>query len=335
MGKLQDWLDGYRSERTRESYLQKLGLFLRIPYPDKTISLDEAVEQYLETRTIKEIEQDVLKFWTTLQKYTPKSQQMRLSIVRTFLGDHDKVLGPSFWNRFSRKLRGKAKVQHKDQVPTSEQLRQIFLHLHLNTRALYHIQAAAGTRVGETLQIKLKNLHLDETPPRIFLEADITKSGVGRDVFITPEAKEVVLEWLKTRKQYIAMKPKHLGGGDLDDPRLFPFTHNNAYFMWNKALKKSGLYKKDPITGMQQMRSHTLRKRFRTQMAVAIPVDVVEALMGHEGYETQSYRRYTTEELGEFYLKGQHVLLISTERAELERVANKTREAGSTQIKNW
>ncbi len=330
MGKLQDWLNTYRAEKTKKSYLQHVGIFLKLSIPGMENSLDEAAEEYLESRSLKDVEKDVVKYWTYLQKYTPKSQQMRLSVVRTFLEDHDKVLGTSFWGRFSRKLRGKTRAVHQDLVPTSDELRQIFLHLHVNAKALFMTQAAAGTRLGETLQIELKNIELDMIPPRIYLKADTTKGGIARYVFITKEAKEVVLEWLKVRDRYLAMKPKHQGGGNPDDPRLFPFTHNNAYFMWNEALKKCGLYEKDPITKMQRRRSHTLRKRFRTQMAVVIPVDIVETLMGHEGYETVSYRRYTPDELAEFYLKGNHVLLIATERAELEKVAQHSREAKET-----
>ncbi|GBE55150.1 MAG TPA: hypothetical protein ENH28_06225 [Euryarchaeota archaeon] len=48
-----------------------------------------------------------------------------------------------------------------------------------------------------------------------------------------------------------------------------------------------------------------LRKFFRSQLATAIPVDIVETLMGHEGYLTGD-RRYSEKELGEYYSKGEH-----------------------------
>jgi len=35
----------------------------------------------------------------------------------------------------------------------------------------------------------------------------------------------------------------------------------------------------------------------------SIPVDVVEALMGHEGYFTEVYGSYTVEDLARFYKK--------------------------------
>ncbi len=44
---------------------------------------------------------------------------------------------------------------------------------------------------------------------------------------------------------------------------------------------------------------------------LAIPVDIVETLMGHEGYLTGD-RRYSEKELGEYYSKGEHNFLLIT-----------------------
>ncbi|RLF99377.1 MAG: hypothetical protein DRN49_04470, partial [Thaumarchaeota archaeon] len=68
----------------------------------------------------------------------------------------------------------------------------------------------------------------------------------------------------------------------------------------------------DQGTGRRKMRIHVLRKFFRSQLALAIPVDVVEALMGHRGYLTEVYRKYPRPEvqLAELYRRGEHMLTI-------------------------
>ena len=53
-----------------------------------------------------------------------------------------------------------------------------------------------------------------------------------------------------------------------------------------------------------------MRKFFRTELGAVIPVDIVETLMGHEGYLTEVYRRYSFEDLGKFYQQGEHALII-------------------------
>lgn len=53
-----------------------------------------------------------------------------------------------------------------------------------------------------------------------------------------------------------------------------------------------------------------LRKFFRSQLALAIPRDIVEALMGHSGYLDEAYRRFTKKQRAEYYKKGEHLLTI-------------------------
>ena len=53
-----------------------------------------------------------------------------------------------------------------------------------------------------------------------------------------------------------------------------------------------------------------LRKFFRSQFALAVPLDIVEALMGRSGYLTEAYRRYTKRQMAEYYKKGEHILTI-------------------------
>ncbi|MEM3629336.1 MAG: hypothetical protein QXW47_06335 [Candidatus Jordarchaeales archaeon] len=57
-----------------------------------------------------------------------------------------------------------------------------------------------------------------------------------------------------------------------------------------------------------------LRKFFRTRMATVIPVDIVEALMVHEGYLAEVYRQYSFEDLAKYYKQGEHTLLVFCKR---------------------
>jgi len=74
------------------------------------------------------------------------------------------------------------------------------------------------------------------------------------------------------------------------------------------------------------MHPHTLRKFFRTKLGAVIPVDVVEALMGHEGYLTDVYRRYSMEDLAKFYKQGESALLSFTEAEEVSKLRAEVNE---------
>ena len=83
-----------------------------------------------------------------------------------------------------------------------------------------------------------------------------------------------------------------------------------AYHLWTNALKKSGYFKKDTSTDRLTLHTHCLRKSFRTKLGSVIPVDVVEALMGHAGYLTEVYRKHSDEDLAKFYQKGKYSLMV-------------------------
>lgn len=106
----------------------------------------------------------------------------------------------------------------------------------------------------------------------------------------------------------------------LEDSRIFPFDSGTAYSLWRKALHKSGLNGKDKSINREKLHPHVLRKFFRTRLGAVIPVDIVEALMGHEGYLTEVYRRYSLEDLKKFYLKGESALLVFTEAQEVTKL---------------
>jgi len=103
-------------------------------------------------------------------------------------------------------------------------------------------------------------------------------------------------------------------GRPADEELIFPFSDDVLRRDWKQALKAAGLFKKDERTRYTSRRPHTLRKRYRTQLGAVIPADVVETLIGHA---TSVYRRYTEEELAEFYKQGEHVLYLSTDRLSL------------------
>ncbi len=74
---------------------------------------------------------------------------------------------------------------------------------------------------------------------------------------------------------------------------VFPFDLPTAYLLWKNALRKAGLEDKDGSTEGLILHPRTIRKFFRSRMEMIIPVDIVEALMVHEGYLMECYRKHT------------------------------------------
>jgi cell division protein FtsB len=176
-------------------------------------------------------------------------------------------------------------------------------------------------RIGECLKLKVEDVDLTSEPARINIRGEYTKTGNPRVAFISSEAKEALEEWLKIRENeiFIAVKRSTRYEKKAEDRRIWPFETNTAYYIWRSNIKKAKFDEKYQYnTELENNKKlerftvhpHVLRKFFRTKMGQVIPVDVTEALMGHEGYLTEVYRRYSLEDLAKYYKQGEHTLTV-------------------------
>ena len=122
--------------------------------------------------------------------------------MRVFFVENGVELSQRFWRHTTRRIRG-SQARTIDRVPTIQELREILLQLPIIGKALFLFLASSGARIGEALQIQLGDVNLNTTPLRITIRGNTTKSGNGRVVFASQEAKEAIAEWLKTRDEYL------------------------------------------------------------------------------------------------------------------------------------
>jgi len=162
---------------------------------------------------------------------------------------------------------------------------------------------------------------LEHDPPKVIVRGEYTKAGDTYITFISKEAKTALMEWLKIRDEYL--ESAHNQGIGLsktgfrrglkneEDDRIFPFSDLVAHSMWTNALRKAGLEERDDGTKRRTLHIHMLRKFFMSQMKLVIPEVIVEALVGHTGYLDEAYRRYTIQQIAEYYKKGESYLYIN------------------------
>ena len=325
MGKI-DYLKQYESKNTVRCYEASLKDYFKMVYGERK-PLEDLAERYFSEK--RNYEEDMQNFLVEIKSLAPKTVKLKLSAIKTFLLENGVELSQMFWRRLGGRVKG-SRALTLDKVPSNVELRKIMMHLPIQGKALFLSMASSGMRIGEALELKPEDLDLEADPIRVNIRGEYTKTGNSRIAFISREAKEAILEWLKIKDSYlesaVARSTRKNEEGekvtvkDADDPGVFPFTETNARYMWNIALAKTGNHKRDQQTNIHECHPHVLRKFFRTKMATLIPVDVTEALMGHEGYLTEVYRRYSMEDLAKFYLQGEHALLVFTEAEEVGKL---------------
>jgi integrase len=326
----QRFISTFSSKATVATYKGSTRKFLRQVYGDSFTNLEEAVERYFsEDRDYKE---DVRSFFVSIKDHPPKSVWTWLSSVRTLLIENGVDIELRFWRGLRRRTKG-TRTATEDKVPTNKELRQILAHMRAKGKAFFLMLASSGMRIGEAIQLQLDDIELTEDPDKkpttIHIQGEYTKSRNKRTAFMSREATEAMNEWLNIREASLRTAiARSRGRKNKDDPRIFPYDIVNMYAVWNGALDKAKLNGVDKTTNRRKMHPHVLRKFFRGQMATAIPVDVVEALMGHEGYLTTVYRKYPDPEktLAEFYLQAEHTILITTETGDVTKLKKEMEE---------
>ena len=348
--RIEKFLSLYSKETTRRVYRAGIYDFLdhiygRVRQNKRVTPAEKEKYEKLADRYFMELEEgkrdafeDLLSFVASMNGAPPTGAKAKIAGVKEWLSHY----GIELSQRQIKQLRGKmpkgkmSRTAEKD--IDKEILRKILTHADLKLKALTLVLASSGMRIGEALQIRLDDVDLSTAPAQIVIRGGYSKSGDTRTTFLSSEAKEVLEEWLSLRDRYLKeaanknrglvrngrAKPKQA-----EDNRLFPYTDKTVREMWESALRRAGLFTKDTSTNRSQIRIHGLRKFFRSQLALGCPVDVVEALMGHEGYLTEAYRRYTIKQLGEYYLKGEHHLTIF-ESGDLREIKEKQRDMEAT-----
>ena len=268
-------------------------------------------ESYLKNEhDYKEI---IKTWWDNHYKECYSTRNGKISYVKIFHEEHDIELSEKFWKKLKKKGRGTRPVTI-DRCPTPQEIKRILNHGDLLEKTLVLMFVSSGARIGEILKLEPK--HIDwESHKNIMLKItnDIAKNGNPRVTFISNEAKESLIEWLKIRKDWLNVavkKSKNFGEKNPDDPRIFPFSYKSAHVKWNRMLKKAELTQKDPTTDTYVLHFNTIRKFFNTNMKLELPSAVVECLEGHDGYLDGSYLRYSQKQLAEEYRKGEHRVSI-------------------------
>ena len=319
---IEDYIKRYPSKKTQSTYKTALRNFLESLFGTRDFS---AAEDYFNPN--RDYEADLETYFQHISGKPPLTIRTFLAAVKGFLEHNDVELKQKYWKGLTRRIQGK-RARTRDRIPSNKELRQILSFMDAKGRALFLLLSSSGMRIGEALKLEIADIDTYSNPAKIEIRGETTKSGDPRYTFISSEANEALKLWLKIKSKYVktAVGRSHLNPKSETDERIFPFELSVAYSMWNNALDNLGLGGRDSSTNRRKLHPHVLRKYFRTRMGTILRQDVVEALMGHEGYLTEVYRRYNVEDLAKFYLQGESALLVFTEAAEVTRLRQEVDE---------
>jgi len=326
---------GFEKPSTQRQYRAHLNTFFE--------NLQIKPDTYLTSG--RDYQQDLLDYWASLKDYAPCTRSGKITAARQFLEENDVMISRKTWNKIKRQK--KAIPKNIDHVPTPPELKSILQHGGVKEKSLFLILCSSGIRIDEALSITLNDIQLTDekgnviSPAKIKIRQEISKNDTPRITFMSDEARDILLEWLKIRDEYLKASVEKLAKRHikkkLNDDRVFPFAWATAWTMWSRLLTKSKFNKKNKITDKTKLihaRSedryeihiHTLRKFMMNRMKGVTRIDAVEQLAGHEGYLDKSYRRLDESELIEAYKLGMPSVTIFQNPVDLSGIQQDMKE---------
>lgn len=288
----------------------------------------------------KGIEMDIWNFILHLQdevKLAPKSLKLHISALRKFCLQNDLEMPPRVFETLRRRTPRAVSETH-DAVPTRKILRDIFQHTDFKTKCAGMILLSSGMRIGELVKIMKEDIEEYKGFIKITVRRDVTKSKYDRVTFISSEAKELLDQWLTSkRKEYMdqaRLKTNFKGKKKVSarDPRVFPMWDSTIRVSWIGALERSGHNERCQSQSPRNKNNtyvyhlHTLRKFFETNLSGKINMNALDIMIGHSNELDKTYIDVTypkkIEQLYNEYKKGEGHISIYTTGISEGQVAN-------------
>jgi site-specific recombinase XerD len=184
---------------------------------------------------------------------------------------------------------------YEDRAPTPEELQHILDIADLRERVIITMLALAGFRIGTLSKLQYRHVKRDIekniTPIHVHVEAEITKGKYhDYDTFLNQEAADYLKLYLESRRKGSPTGRKHPETINDDSPlirdgqsnQIKPITTSRLHSIIHNLYVEAGLIISNPRGRRYDLRAHSIRKFYRTQMAaLGVDRDYIEYMMGH------------------------------------------------------
>lgn len=319
---------------------KRTGLFIRKDdFQNQLVEFEQHLKTYMSIKD-RDYNDDLLKFAVDMssKKIPPHTAKSYIASVKEYFGQCD----IEFNNRQLKDIRNKSPKggsRTEEDDLTKDVIKQILQYTDVRGRALFLTLISTGARIGEVLKLNLSDLNIKDgkiIAPMVLIRGQNTKTGEQRYTFLNKEAIRAIEAYLQVREKLreTTLKRTTRSSGEEYKNRLFPFSTATALLIFSFALKTAGLEKFSSSINRRTFHIHMFRKYFSSQLSVSCPREMVEEIMGHDGYLSGSYRRYTREQMYEYYQKAEHNLYINEiDINKLESEYRKELEVSNQQLK--
>ncbi len=181
---------------------------------------------------------------------------------------------------------------YDERAPSREELQQILDLADLRERVIVTILAVSGLRIGTLLQLLYRHVKDDLergiVPIHVHVEAGLTKTKRrSYDTFLNEEASECLRAYLMARRKGTKKIPPEQIHDESPliracrSKQVKNVAVTTVHAFVHDLYVKAGLLEKSSLRRRYELRTHSLRRFFRTQMAsLEVDPDYIDFMMG-------------------------------------------------------
>jgi hypothetical protein len=311
-----------------------------------------------------------------IQVDSVRLENVKDSLAKILAGMHDAGLAPGRLKGFARHVRTwyainnvevpkpktipRGHVVNKDRSPTQQELQTLLDSGDLREKVILSMLAGGGFR-EETLTKMVyshirEDLEANKVPLHIHVDVEIVKGHYADyDTFLPQETVDYLRLYLEQRKKGTPpqwrkgqpikyVPPEEIRDGsplirNTESAAPKPVGPKNIYRIIHRLYDQTGLLKKNK-TGHYNLRVHSLRKFFKTQLVAAgVPESHADYMMGHVGDEYNQVQDLGVEKLREIYSKAgltlrprSYVNKVEMTKDILERILSKLNDQDKREV---
>ena len=170
---------------------------------------------------------------------------------------------------------------------------------------------SSGMRLGEALQLQVRDFDMTSSPTRINIRPETTKTREQRLAFISKETTNAVIPLLKNKSK----------NDTIFVIRFTRFTVSGFEGRFSEVRKKCGLTEQYNNGRNFHVNIHSFRAFFHTEATKVVGGDIAHAMIGHHTYLDQ-YFRLSENEKTDLYKKIEPHVSLSQDYILKEKLQN-------------
>jgi integrase len=273
-----------RGYKTSVAYLYQ---FLDTKY--SSLNLETIIDS-IKSKTIDVYEfLDEFMAFLYSKKLCQASRKQYLIGVKSYLQYHDIDIVP---RKFKMRVKLPIIPQEDELAIDQNDIRKILLQCHTRRLKTYIlVLASSGIRAIEACAIRFCDVYFDESPTRIHIRAEYTKTKRSRDVYISDEASHYLREWVERRLGITLDKTTKISKLT-SESLLFQVSNNRKVepkTIYNKLVRQfetlldeTGCGQRKDGMQRRQITFHSFRRFVKTTISDAVGSDYSESILGHK-----------------------------------------------------